>query len=50
MIESNDTIMPWWSLPWPLPVAPTSADEYQREQIASANSTMPDDGKFCDEE
>lgn len=30
--------------PWPLPVLPPSqADDYQRDAIAGAQSTMPDD-------
>ena len=46
-----------WELPtWPLP-EPMTAEQYAKKQIASANSTMPDDGSrppraktFCKEE
>jgi hypothetical protein len=46
-----------WPLPvWPLP-EPETAEQYQRDAIASANSMMPDDGsrpprviKFCEDE
>lgn len=33
----------WWLVaPWPLP-EPMTEEQYQREAIASAQSTMPDD-------
>jgi len=32
----------WTTKPWPLP-EPMTAAQYQRDAIASANSTMPDD-------
>jgi hypothetical protein len=46
-----------WALPvWPLP-EPETAEQYQRDAIASANSMMPDDGSrpprvttFCKDE
>jgi len=46
LMDRQEAVEDWATKPWPLPAAlpePMTAEQYQRDAIACATSTMPDD-------